>query len=148
MQLILRENVDKLGRRGDVVEVAPGFARNYLLPKNLAMEVNDNNLRRIEKGKKLLAVQKAKDKEEAEALGRQLSELALTFRRKVHGEELYGSVSVSDVADALEAKGYKIEKRRILLPEPLKSLGEFTVKVRLHDDITITIPVTVEKEEE
>jgi large subunit ribosomal protein L9 len=148
MQLILRENVDKLGERGDVVDVAPGFARNYLLPKNLAMEVNDNNLRRIEKEKKLLAVQEAKEKGEAEALGGQLSEIVLTFRRKVHGEELYGSVSVSDVADALEAKGYKIEKRRILLAEPLKSLGEFTVKIRLHHDVTATIPVTVEKEEE
>jgi len=117
MQLILRENVDKLGKKGDVVEVRPGFARNFLLPQNLAMEVNDNNLRRMEKHKKLLAVQQVKEREESEALASQISGTKLSFRRKVHGEELYGSVSAADVADALAAKGYSVERRRILLDE-------------------------------
>jgi large subunit ribosomal protein L9 len=148
MQLILRENVDKLGKKGDVVDVRPGFARNFLLPRNLAMEVNDNNLRRMEKEKKLVAVKHAKEKDEAEALSTQVSGVKLSFRRKVHGEELYGSVSAGDVADALAAKGYSVERRRILLDEPIKSLGEFPVTARLHPEVSATFTVTVEKEEE
>ncbi len=148
MQLILRENVDKLGKKGDIVEVRPGFARNFLLPKNLAMEVNDNNLRRMEKDKKLLAVEHAKEREESEALASQISGMKLSFRRKVHGEELYGSVSAADVAEALAAKGYSVERRRIQLDEPIKSLGVFPVTARLHPEVSTTVTVTVEKEEE
>ena len=148
MQLILRENVDKLGKRGDIVEVRSGFARNFLLPRNLAMVVNDNNVRRIEKDKKLVAVKHAKEKEESEALAAQISGMKLSFRRKVHGEELYGSVSATDVVEALAAKGYSLERRRIQLDEPIKSLGEFPVTARLHPDVSTTLTVTVEKEEE
>jgi large subunit ribosomal protein L9 len=148
MQLILRENVDKLGKRGDIVEVRSGFARNFLLPRNLAMVVNDNNVRRMEKDKKLVAVKHAKEKEESEALAAQISGMKLSFRRKVHGEELYGSVSATDVVEALAAKGYSLERRRIQLDEPIKSLGEFPVTARLHPDVSTTLTVTVEKEEE
>jgi large subunit ribosomal protein L9 len=148
MQLILRENVDKLGKKGDIVEVRPGFARNFLLPRNLAMEVNDNNVRRMEKDKKLVAVKHAKEKEEGEALASQISGIKLSFRRKVHGEELYGSVSAADVVEALAAKGYSVERRQILLDEPIKSLGEFPVTARLHLEVSTTLTVTVEKEEE
>lgn len=148
MQLILRENVDKLGKKGDIVEVRPGFARNFLLPRNLAMEVNDNNVRRMEKDKKLVAVKHAKEKEEGEALASQISGIKLSFRRKVHGEELYGSVSAADVVEALAAKGYSVERRQILLDEPIKSLGEFPVTARLHPEVSTTLTVTVEKEEE
>ncbi len=148
MQLILRENVDKLGKKGDIVEVRPGFARNFLLPRNLAMEVNDNNVRRMEKDKKLVAVEHAKEKEEGEALASQISGIKLSFRRKVHGEELYGSVSAADVVEALAAKGYSVERRQILLDEPIKSLGEFPVTARLHPEVSTTLTVTVEKEEE
>lgn len=148
MQLILRENVDKLGKKGDIVEVRPGFARNFLLPKNLAMEVNDNNVRQMQKETKLLAVKHAKEKEESEALASQISGVKLTFRRKVHGEDLYGSVSAADVAEALAAKGYPLERRRIQLDEPIKALGEFPVTARLHPEVSTTLTVTVEKEEE
>ena len=148
MQLILRENVDKLGKKGDIVEVRPGFARNFLLPRNLAMEVNDNNVRRMEKDKKLVAVKHVKEKEEGEALASQISGIKLSFRRKVHGEELYGSVSAADVVEALAAKGYSVKRRQILLDEPIKSLGEFPVTARLHPEVSTTLTVTVEKEEE
>ena len=148
MQLILRENVDKLGSKGDIVEVRPGFARNFLLPRNLAMEVNANNVRRMEKDKKLVAAKHAKEKEEGEVLASQISGVKLSFRRKVHGEELYGSVSAGDVAEALAEKGHSVERRRIQLDEPIKSLGEFPVTVRLHPEVSTTLSVTVEKEEE
>ncbi len=148
MQLILCENVDKLGKKGDVVEVRSGFARNFLMPQNLAMEVNDTNLRRMEKDKKLLAVQHVKEREESEALASQISGMQLSFRRKVHGEELYGSVSAADVAKALAVKGYAVERRRIQLDEPIKSLGVFPVTARLHPEVSTTVTVTVEKEEE
>lgn len=148
MQLILCEDVDKLGKKGQVVNVAKGYARNYLLPRKLAMELNDNNVRRMEKEMKLVVAKQAKEKEEHEALAAQIEGVKLTFRRKVHGDELYGSVSSVDVAEALEAKGYAIEKRKIQLDEPIKNLGEVSVTAKLHPEVTATFTVIVEKEEE
>ena len=150
MRLILRDEVDKLGKRGDIVTVSRGFARNYLLPKRLAMEVNDDNLRHVEKEKKLHAVKMAKEKAEAETLAASFSGVSLSFSRKVHGdsEELYGSVSSTDIAEALEQKGFVVEKRKILLDEPVKVLGELTVDIKLHAEVSVSIPVKVEKEEE
>ena len=148
MQLILTENIDKLGKKGEVVDVSKGYARNFLLPRKLAMEVNDNNLRRMEKEMKLVVAKRAKEKEDNEALAAQISGVRLTFRRKVHGDELYGSVSASDVAEALEAKGYVVERRKIQLDEPIKSLGEVSVTARLHPDVAASFIVIVEKEEE
>jgi len=148
MQLILCESVDKLGKKGEVVDVSRGYARNFLLPRKLAMEVNDNNLRRMEKEMKVLAVKHAEEREESEVLAAQVANVKLLFRRKVHGEELYGSVSADDVAEALAAKGHPVERRKILLDEPIKSLGEFPVSVRLHPEVTATFTVIVEKEEE
>lgn len=150
MRLILRDEVEKLGKRGDIVTVSRGFARNYLLPKRLAMEVNDNNLRRVEKEKKIYAVKMAKEKAEAETVAAGFAGVNLTFLRKVHGEseELYGSVSTTDIAEALEQKGRVVEKRKILLDEPLKALGEFTVDIKLHPEVSVSIPIKVEKEEE
>jgi large subunit ribosomal protein L9 len=150
MRLILREEVDNLGKRGQIVNVSRGFARNYLLPQRLAMEVTDSNLRLIEKEKKVYEARLAKEKEEAETIARALAPVRLAFRRKVHGEgqDLYGSVSLADLAEALEAKGFRLEKRKILLHEPLKTLGEFPVSVKLHPEVTTSITVLVEKEEE
>ena len=150
MRLILREEVDNLGKRGQVVNVARGFARNFLLPKRLAVEVTDDNLRLIEKEKKVYEARLAKEKEEAEVVAQAMASVRLSFRRKVHGEgqDLYGSVSLADIGEALERKGFHLEKRKILLHEPLKTLGEFTVAVKLHPEVSIQIPVTVEKEEE
>jgi large subunit ribosomal protein L9 len=150
MRLILREEVDNLGKRGQVVNVSRGFARNYLLPQRLAMEVSDNNLRLIEKEKKVYEVKLAKEKEEADVVAGALSGVKLTFRRKVHGDgqDLYGSVSLADLSEALEAKGFRLEKRKILLHEPLKTLGEFSIPVKLHPEVTVSFPVVVEKDEE
>ncbi|HSF18623.1 MAG TPA: 50S ribosomal protein L9 [Vicinamibacteria bacterium] len=150
MRLILREEVENLGKRGEIINVARGYARNYLLPRRLAVEVTDDNLRLIEKEKKVYETRLAKEREDAENLASSLTGLRLSFRRKVHGEgqELYGSVSVTDVADAVAAKGFKIEKRKIHLDEPFKTLGEFSVVVKLHPQVEVSIPVLVEKEEE
>ena len=153
MRLILREEVENLGKRGDIVEVAPGHGRNYLLPKRLAMEVTPDNLQRLEKEKKLYAVKTAKERASAEILAEQLNGLRLRFRRKVKaeaedGNEIYGSVSTADVAEALAEKGYTLEKRKILLAEPFKSLGEFSVTIKVHPEVSAIFPVVVEKEEE
>jgi large subunit ribosomal protein L9 len=150
MRLILREEVDNLGKRGQIVNVSRGFARNYLLPQRLAMEVSESNLRLIEKERKVYEARLAKEKEEAEVVAQALSTVKLTFRRKVHGEgqELYGSVSLADLAEALEAKGFKLEKRKIHLHEPLKTLGEFSISVKLHPEVTASFSVLVDKEEE
>ena len=150
MRLLLREEVDHLGRRGEIVNVSRGYARNFLLPKRLAVEVTDENVKVIEKEKKIYEAKLAKEKEEAEQFARSLQSLKLSFRRKVHGEgeDLYGSVSLSDVSEAIEAKGFTVEKRKIQLDEPFKSLGEFEVHIRLHPEVTVAIPVVVEREEE
>ena len=148
MQLILREDVENLGKKGETVDVARGYARNYLLPKKLAMEVNANNLRMIEKEKKVNLAKLHEETEEAEQLAEHIRAVQLTFRRKVHGEELYGSVSGADITEALEQKGFTIEKRKVLLDEPIKNLGEFDVAAKLHPEVTATFKVKVEKEEE
>jgi large subunit ribosomal protein L9 len=150
MRLILREEVDNLGKRGQVVNVSRGFARNYLLPQRLAMEVSDNNLRLIEKEKKVYEARLAKEKEEADVIAQAISAVKLTFRRKVkaEGQDLYGSVSLADLAEALEARGFHLEKRKIQLHEPVKTLGEFPIAVKLHPDVTTSFTVIVEKEEE
>ena len=138
MRLILREEVDHLGGRGDVVNVSRGYARNFLLPKRLAMEVNDDNLRLIKKAKKIYLVKVAKEKGDAEVLASRLSTVTLNFRRKVHGEteELYGSVTPSDIAEALAEKG-----------EPIKSIGEFAATIKFHPEVSASFPVIVEKDE-
>ncbi len=147
MQLILREDVENLGRKGDTVEVARGYARNYLLPKKLAMEVTENNIRHMEKEGRLHAAELLKEKEEAEKLAGQIETVRLVFRRKVHGEELYGSVSVTDIIEALEAKAFNLEKRKIVFDEPIRTLGEFSIPVKLHPEVTVPFTVVVEKEE-
>ena len=150
MRLILREEVDHLGRRGDIVNVARGYARNFLLLKRLAMEVNDDNLRLIDKEKKIYEVRLAQEKGEAEILAASFAGVKLTFKRKVHGdgEELYGSVSPTDVAEALEQKGLTVEKRKIALSEPVKSLGGYTASIKFHPEVTASFPINVEKDEE
>ncbi len=151
MRLVLREEVDNLGKRGDIVEVARGYGRNYLLPKRLAMEVTPDNMQRLEKEKKIYSARMAKERTSAEALAEQLNGLRLSFRRKLKAEEggeIYGSVSTADLAEALEEKGYTIEKRKILLAEPFKSLGEFSVTVKVHPEVNAIFPVVVEKEED
>ena len=144
MEVILREHVDNLGRRGDIVKVAEGYARNYLLPRKLALAVTDANKRQIEREKKVAEVRESQEKQQADALAERLSQLEIEIPRRVgEHDTLYGSVTSADVAHALEAKGFQIEKRRIHLPEPLKALGETTVPVKIHRDVTAQVKVKV-----
>jgi large subunit ribosomal protein L9 len=150
MEIILLENMEDLGTVGQTVKVKPGYARNYLLPRKLACVANEKNLNHyrtlIEAKQKKLAHEKALAEKQAE----QLSAVTLIFERKARGEEarLFGSVTNSDIASALADKGYEIERRRIILEEPIKRLGEFKAVVRLHPLVTATLNVVVKSEQE
>jgi large subunit ribosomal protein L9 len=143
-QVLLREDIDNLGARGEIVRVKAGYARNYLLPRNLAVEASANNVRQIEGERAALAKREAKEKSSAEMQATQLSKLTLKFERKV-GEAgvLYGSVTSMDIAHSLADQGYEIDRRRVVLREPIKRFGNYTVPVRLHRDVTVELPVTV-----
>jgi large subunit ribosomal protein L9 len=147
MEVILKEDVDHLGTRGDLVKVADGYGRNYLLPKNLAMQANAANKAIIDQMKASAVRRSAKEKAEAEQLVAQVEALSLTFERKVGEEDhLFGSVTSADIAHQLDAKGFNIDRRKIQLEEPLKSLGEFHVPVKLHREVTAHIKVTITAE--
>jgi large subunit ribosomal protein L9 len=147
MQIILQEDIDKLGHRGDVVTVKPGYARNFLLPRKLAVEASAGNLKAIEKIRASLAKKTATEVEAAQKHAAALNGVELQFTRKT-GEngQLFGSVTSGDVADALEAKGFKVDKRQIHIAEPIKALGEFPVTVKVFRDIAAQIKVQVQKE--
>jgi large subunit ribosomal protein L9 len=148
MEVILKEDVNNLGHRGDVVKVAEGYGRNYLLPKKLAMEATAANKAVIDQMKASAVRKSAKEKSEAEALLTQLNAVSLTFARKVgENEHLFGSVTSADIAAQLEEKGFNIDRRKVQLDEPLKSLGEFHVPVKLHREVTAHVKVTVKAEE-
>ena len=147
MEVILKEDVPKLGSRGDVVRVAEGYGRNFLLPRKLAIEANSANKAVIEQMKAASVRRSAKEKHEAEALAKQFEGLSVSFqRRSGENEQLFGSVTSSDIADALEKKSFHIDRRKIQLHEPLKSVGEFDVPVRLYKDVTAHVKVLIEKE--
>ena len=144
MEVILREHVDKLGRRGDVVKVADGYARNYLLPRKLALVATEGNKQQIERERTKLEAKEAEERKGAEGLAERMANLEVTIARKVgETEALYGSVTSADIATALAEKGFEIERRRLQLPEPLKQIGDFDVPVRLHRDLTVTVKVKV-----
>jgi large subunit ribosomal protein L9 len=148
MEVILREHVDNLGRRGDVVKVAPGYARNFLLPRKLALPVNEGNKRLIARERQLAETRELEERQQAEAVANRLTQLELSLSRRVgETEQLYGSVTTADIAEALSAKGLEIDRKRIHLDEPLKALGEFTVPVKLHRDVTAQLKVHVTKQE-
>ena len=148
-KVLLREDVDDLGARGEIVRVRSGYARNYLLPRNLAVEASAGNVKGIESERAALLKKEAKERASADAQSEQMSTLQLEFRRKA-GEQgaLYGSVTSMDVAEALRERGYEIERHRIHLREPLKRVGEYTVPVRLHREVTIDLKVRVAPEGE
>lgn len=147
MEVILKEDVPKLGSRGDVVKVAEGYGRNFLLPRKLAIEANAGNKKVIEQMKAASVRRSAKEKGEAESLAKQFEGLSVSFqRRSGENEQLFGSVTSSDIAEALEKKGFHIDRRKIQLHEPLKSVGEFDVPVKLHKDVTAHVKVAIEKE--
>jgi large subunit ribosomal protein L9 len=148
MEVILKEDVDKLGHRGDVVKVADGYGRNFLLPHKLAMEATAANKAVIEQMKQASVRRSAKEKSEAELLVNQLNKVELTFERKVgENDHLFGSVTSSEIAHALEQKGFNIDRRKLQLEEPLRQLGEYHVPVKLHREVTAHVKVTVKAEE-
>jgi len=148
MEVILREDVSNLGHRGDVVKVADGYGRNYLLPRHLAMEATPANKAVIEQMKASAVRRSAKEKAEAEQLVTQLNNVSLVFTRRVgENDHLFGSVTSADIAQGLAEKGFTIDRRKVHLDEPLKSTGEFHVPVKLHREVTAHVSVTVKGEE-
>jgi len=146
MEVILREHVENLGRRGDVVKVAAGYGRNYLLPRKLALPVTDENRRQIERERKVAEVRELAERQDAEAIAARMADLELSFARRVgEHDALYGSVTAADIAASLAEQEFHVEKRKVHLHEPLKQLGEFTVPVRLHRDVTAQVKVRVVK---
>jgi len=147
VEVILREDVQTLGRRGDVVKVAEGYGRNFLLPRGLAMAVNDSNKAMIEKEKRAHVARLAKEKSEFEALAARIASLRFIAPRKVgENDALYGSVTSGDVAEFLKAKGIDIDKRKVQLEEPVKKLGEHEVGIKLHPEVTASLKLLVTKE--
>jgi len=143
-QVLLREDIDNLGARGELVRVKAGYARNYLLPRELAVEATASNVKQIESERAALLKREAKERSTADAQAEQLRSIALKFERKV-GEAgvLYGSVTSMDIAHALKDQGYEIDRRRVVLREPIKRFGNYMVPVRLHRDVTVELPVSV-----
>ncbi|HVO17870.1 MAG TPA: 50S ribosomal protein L9 [Anaeromyxobacter sp.] len=147
MKLILREDVENLGKGGEVVDVKPGYGRNFLLPRGLAVAANPKNVRELDHQKAVASAKAAKLRASAQAVARRLSETPITLKRKVgEQDKLYGSVTALDVAEALAARGLSIDRRAIDLSEPLKTVGDFEVPVKLHSEVVGKVKVTVEPE--
>jgi large subunit ribosomal protein L9 len=148
MEVILRDHVENLGKRGEVVRVADGYARNYLLPRKLALPATEGNKKRVEKERKILETRESEERQAAEAIATRLTALELSIARKTgENDQLYGSVTNADIADLQKEKGFEIDRRKILLADPIKALGENTVPVKLHRDVTAQLKVTVAKAE-
>lgn len=147
MQIILQEDIDKLGHRGDVVTVKPGYARNYLLPRKLAVEATEGNLKAIERIRASLAKRTATELDAAHQQAELLNIVALKFTRKTgENDQMFGSVTAADISDALAAQGFKIDKRQVQLAEPIRIIGESQVIIKVFRDVTAQIKVSVEKE--
>lgn len=147
MEIILQEDVEKLGDRGQVVTVAEGYARNYLLPRKLAVAADKGNMKRLEKMRAAFAKKEATERESAQKQADLLSAVTLKMTRKAgENDQLFGSVTTGDISDALAAQGYTIDKRKILLDDAIKVVGEFPVTLKLFRDITATVKLTVERE--
>jgi large subunit ribosomal protein L9 len=147
MKLILREDVENLGKGGEVVDVKPGYGRNFLLPRGLAVPASTRNVRSLEHEKSVAAAKAAKLKASAEAVAKRLSDTPITLRRKVgEQDKLYGSVTVMDVAEALAARGVQLDRRAIDLAEPIKTIGTFEIPVKLHSEVAGKVKLTVEPE--
>jgi large subunit ribosomal protein L9 len=148
MEVILREDIEKLGARGQVVKVAAGYARNFLLPKRLAVAATESNKKIVEQERQAHLRKEAKAVGEAQDLAKLMLGVAITIKQKAgEADQLFGSVTSKDIADALASKGYEIDRRKIQLAEPIKQLGEYTVPIRLHKDVTADISVLVAKED-
>jgi large subunit ribosomal protein L9 len=144
MEVILREHVDNLGRRGDVVKVASGYARNYLLPRKLALAVTESNKRQIDRERVAAEARDAEERSGAEAVARRMEQVEIEISRRVgENDTMYGSVTTADIAQALTAKGFEVEKRKIALHDAIKSVGEHTVAVKIHRDVTAQVKIKV-----
>lgn len=147
MQIILQEDVEKLGNRGDVVTVKPGYARNFLLPKRLAVEATPGNMKALERIRGALAKKTATELEAAKKQAELLNLVSLKFTRKTgENDQMFGSVTTGDIADGLKTQGFDVDKRQVQLTEPIKTLGEFPVTVNVFRDVTAEVKVTVGKE--
>ena len=146
MEVILRQHVENLGKRGDIVKVAAGYARNYLLPRKLALPATDGNRRHVERERKIMDTREAEEKSQAEAIGARIATVDITIARRVGDTaQLYGSVTAADIADLLKARGFEIDRRKLILPEPIKAIGEHTVPLKLHREVTVPLKVRVVK---
>jgi large subunit ribosomal protein L9 len=147
MQIILQEDVEKLGTRGQVVDVAEGYARNFLLPRKLALEASAGNMKRLEKMRATFAKKEATEKGDAEKLAELLAGVSLELTRKAgENDQLFGSVTSADISEALAAKGFTVEKRKIALVDPIKVVGDFEIPVKLHREIAANVKLSVKKE--
>ena len=147
MQIILQEDIDKLGHRGDVVTVKPGYARNYLLPRSLAIEATAGNMNALERIRTSLAKKTATELEAAKKQAELLTGVSLNFKRKTgENDQMFGSVTSGDIAEGLAAQGYKIDKRQVQLAEPIKTIGEHDVTIKVFRDVVAHIRAIVEKE--
>ena len=148
MEVILREHIDNLGSRGDVVKVAAGYARNYLLPRKLALAVTEANKKQIARERKAGEIKDAAERSEADAYAQRLEAAEIAIARRVgENQTMYGSVTSADIAHALEAKGFTIDRRKIQLPDPIKSVGEVQAPVKVHRDVTAQVKVKVVAEQ-
>jgi len=148
MEVILRADIETLGHRGDLVKVAPGYARNFLLPKKLAVAATESNKKIVEQERQAALRREAKEVSSATELGKLMGNVSLNFAQKAgENDHLFGSVTAADIAAQLEKQGYSIDRKKIQLAEPIKQLGDFKVAIKLHRDVTIEVPVHVTKEE-
>ena len=144
MEVILRQHVETLGRRGEIVKVADGYARNYLLPRKLALLATDGNKKHVERERVKFDAREADEQRAAEAIAARMANVEVVIARKVgETEALYGSVTTADIAEALAAKGFDIDRRKLQLVEPIKKLGEFDIPLRLHRDVVASVKVKV-----
>ena len=147
MEVILREHVDNVGRRGEIVKVADGYARNYLLPRKLALPATPGNKKHVERERKIMETREAEEKGQADAIAARLAAIDIRIARRVgETEQLYGSVTAGDIAEYLKAKGFEIDRRKLILPEPIKMIGDHKVPLKLHREVTVPLTVHVVKE--
>jgi large subunit ribosomal protein L9 len=147
MEVILRQHVDNLGERGQIVKVADGYARNFLLPRKLALPATEGNKRHVERERKIMEQRETEEKQQAEGLATRLAAVEITIARRVgETDQLYGSVTAADIAEYLKAKGFEVDRRKLVLADPIKTIGEHSVPLKLHRNVTVPLQVKVVKE--
>jgi large subunit ribosomal protein L9 len=147
MEIILREHVEHLGKRGEIVKVSDGYARNYLLPRKLALLATDGNKKHVERERKNMETRESEEKGQAEGIAARLAAIDIVIARRVGDTaQLYGSVTAADITDFLKAKGFEIDRRKLILPDAIKAVGEYNVPLKLHREVTVPLKVRVVKE--